>query len=112
MDKTLIIINNNNALTSKIINNNEINNHLYYYQLKHIIDNLKALKARREQQREAGDYNEEAVAMFETIKFMAAVIFLGLDLELAINLVENQNKISFVENFEDLPFSNYILPVN
>jgi len=27
--------------------------------------------------------------MFETIKFMAAVIFLGIDLELAINLVEN-----------------------
>ena len=50
--------------------------------------------------------------MFETIKFVAAVIFLGIYLELAINLVENQNKISFVENFEDLPFSNYILLVN
>jgi hypothetical protein len=50
--------------------------------------------------------------MFETIKFMAAVIFLGIDLELAINLVKSQNKISFVENFEDLPFSNYKLLVN
>ena len=50
MDKTLIIINNNNALTSKHINNNEINNHLYYYKLKHVIDNLKELKARQEQQ--------------------------------------------------------------
>ena len=44
--------------------------------------------------------------MFETIKFVVAVIFLEIDLELAINLVGNQNKISFVENFEDLSFSN------
>ena len=48
--------------------------------------------------------------MFETIKFMAAVIFLGIDLELAINLVENQNKISFVcdyvvpKNYQFLPW--------
>jgi hypothetical protein len=55
MKKTLIIINNNNALTSKVINNNDITNHHYYYKLKHIIDNLKAVNERRDQQSTADD---------------------------------------------------------
>ena len=44
--------------------------------------------------------------MFDTIKFMAVVTFLGIDLKLTINLEGNQQQIGFIENFVDLPFSN------
>ena len=69
-NEMLIITYTNKILSYKIIYAEVIDNHIYYYKLKHIIDNLKALKARQEQQRVAGDYNEEASTMFENIKLI------------------------------------------